>query len=70
MLHKLKLYSKNYERMKLNNKPREYRLYDEKRRLINISVQYDLLIFLIKTNFFKTYKKDDIDENRINYTYS
>lgn len=36
MLHEMKLYSENYDRMESGNKPREYRLYDEKRRLIKI----------------------------------
>ena len=35
MLHDLKLYSENFDRMKLGLKTREYRLYDEKRRLIS-----------------------------------
>ena len=36
MLHDLKLYSDNFDRMKSGSKLREYRLYDEKRSLINI----------------------------------
>ena len=36
MIHDLKLYSENFGRMKSGSKLREYRLYDEKRRLINI----------------------------------
>ena len=36
MLHDLKLYKENFERLASKNKLREYRLYDEKRRLINI----------------------------------
>ena len=36
MIHDLKLYSENFDRMKSDSKLREYRLYDEKRRLINI----------------------------------
>ena len=35
-VHDLKLYGENFDRMKAGNKKREYRLYDEKRRLINI----------------------------------
>ena len=36
MLHDLKLYSENFDRLKSGFKTREYRLYDEKRRLINV----------------------------------
>ena len=36
MVHELKLYSKNFEMLKCGNKKREYRLYDDKRRLINV----------------------------------
>ena len=36
MQHDMKLYAENFERMKSGLKTREYRLYDEKRRLINI----------------------------------
>ncbi len=35
MMHDLKLYSENFDRIKSGFKTREYRLYDEKRRLIN-----------------------------------
>ena len=35
MLHDLKLYKENFEKLESKNKEREYRLYDEKRRLIN-----------------------------------
>lgn len=31
MLHDLKLYGENFDRMKSGSKTREYRLYDEKR---------------------------------------
>lgn len=36
MLHEMNLYSENYDMMESENKLREYRLYDEKRRLIKI----------------------------------
>ena len=36
MLHELKLYGENFDRMEQGNKTREYRLYDEKRRLIKV----------------------------------
>ena len=36
MLHDLKLYGKNSDRMATGLKIREYRLYDEKRKLINV----------------------------------
>ena len=36
MLHDLKLHGDNFDRMESGKKKREYRLYDEKRRLINI----------------------------------
>ena len=36
MLHGLKLYGKNFDRMATGLKIREYRLYDEKRKLINV----------------------------------
>lgn len=36
MTHDLKLYEENFERIKSGNKIREYRLYDEKRRKINV----------------------------------
>ena len=37
MLHDLKLYGKNFDRMATGLKIREYRLYDEKR---NVSMGY------------------------------
>ena len=36
MLHDLKLYGENYDKIESGKKSREYRLYDEKRRLINV----------------------------------
>ena len=36
MVHDLKLYSENFDRLESGSKHREYRLYDEKRRLIKI----------------------------------
>ena len=36
MLHDLKLHGDNFDRMESGKKKREYRLYDKKRRLINI----------------------------------
>lgn len=36
MLHDLKLYGENFDKMKSGSKIREYRLYDQKRRLIKI----------------------------------
>lgn len=36
MIHDLKLYGENFERLKTRNKTHEYRLYDEKRRIIKI----------------------------------
>ena len=36
MVHELKLYSDNFDKLEKGLKTREYRLYDEKRKLINI----------------------------------
>ena len=36
MIHDLKLYAKNFDKIESGQKLREYRLYDEKRRTINI----------------------------------
>ena len=36
MRHKMKLLAEVFEDLKLNNKKREYRLYDEKRRLMKL----------------------------------
>lgn len=36
MIQELKLFDSNFKRLKSGKKIREYRLYDEKRRLINI----------------------------------
>ena len=36
MVHEMKLYEENFLDLKNGNKKREYRLYDEKRRLIKI----------------------------------
>ena len=36
MIHDLKLYKENFDRMESLQKKREYRLYDEKRILINV----------------------------------
>lgn len=36
MLHDLKLYANNFDKIESGQKLREYRLYDEKRRTINI----------------------------------
>ncbi len=36
MEHIMKLYEENFENLRYNNKTREYRLYDEKRKLIKI----------------------------------
>ena len=36
MIHELKLYGKNFEMLKQGNKKREYRLYDDKRKLIKV----------------------------------
>ena len=36
MVHEFKLYSDNFDKLEKGQKIREYRLYDEKRRLINV----------------------------------
>lgn len=43
MVHDLKLYEENFEKLKAGNKLREYRLYDEKRQLIKIG---DIIRFI------------------------
>ena len=47
MIHDLKLYGENFDRMESGNKTREYRLYDEKRRLINVG---DTIRFISSSN--------------------
>ena len=43
MVHDLKLYEENFDKLKAGNKLREYRLYDEKRQLIKIG---DIIRFI------------------------
>ena len=80
MLHNLKLYGENFDGMKTGSKTREYRLYDEKRRLINVGdtirfiklpnmdeyLYADVLDIEIFKNWYDCYKKyfDEDFKNR------
>ena len=71
MMHDLKLYSENFDRIKSGFKTREYRLYDEKRRLINVGdtirfvklpnmdeyIYADVLAIEIFRNWYDCYEK-------------
>lgn len=52
MVHEMKLYEENFLDLKNGNKKREYRLYDEKRRLIKIG---DTIKFLKLPNLDEEY---------------
>lgn len=52
MIHEMKLYEENFQSLKNGNKKREYRLYDEKRKLIKIG---DTIKFLKLPNLDESY---------------
>ncbi len=81
MIHDLKLYRENFDELESGSKIREYRLYDEKRKLINIGdtirfvrlpnmdkyVYADVINIEIFNNWYDCYSKYFNDDFKDNY---